>query len=188
MTCGLSEPLLTAGDRSCPYWTVAARTEREDHRLYPLHDGVAPWALREGLQAEGALSTMGTMGSVLGILRSPGMALRLPTRRGPRKGGMGGSIPASSGRILLSLLAEETAYPAGCFYGRLADRYGDGQVFKDVDSIQLGDDFVEQRQEASPEWGQCGTRTPGISRLASLAIYVVGVSCFKATMRGACDE
>jgi hypothetical protein len=27
--------------------------------------------------------------------------------------------------------------------GRLADRYGAGQVFKDVDSIELGDDFVE---------------------------------------------
>jgi hypothetical protein len=25
---------------------------------------------------------------------------------------------------------------------RLVGRYGDGQVFKDVDSIQLGDDFM----------------------------------------------
>ena len=31
----------------------------------------------------------------------------------------------------------------GWLYDRLADRYGGGQVFKDVDSIQLGDDFVE---------------------------------------------
>jgi len=56
---------------------------------------------------------------------------------------MAGSIPAAAGRIFLSYRREETAYPAGWLYDRLADRYGDGQVFKDVDSIQLGDDFVE---------------------------------------------
>ncbi|HEY9355602.1 MAG TPA: toll/interleukin-1 receptor domain-containing protein [Arthrobacter sp.] len=53
------------------------------------------------------------------------------------------SLPAASGRIFISYRREETAYPAGWLYDRLADRYGGGQVFKDVDSIQLGDDFVE---------------------------------------------
>jgi hypothetical protein len=48
-----------------------------------------------------------------------------------------------SGRIFISYRREETAYPAGWLFDRLASRYGDGQVFKDVDSIQLGDDFVE---------------------------------------------
>jgi tetratricopeptide (TPR) repeat protein len=48
----------------------------------------------------------------------------------------------SMGRVFISYRREETAYPAGWLYDRLADRYG-GQVFKDVDSIQLGDDFVE---------------------------------------------
>jgi hypothetical protein len=56
---------------------------------------------------------------------------------------MAGSIPAASGRIFISYRREETAYPAGWLYDRLTDRYGGGQVFKDVDSIQLGDDFVE---------------------------------------------
>jgi hypothetical protein len=56
---------------------------------------------------------------------------------------MVGSIPAVSGRIFISYRREDTAYPAGWLYDRLADRYGEGQVFKDVDSIQLGDDFVE---------------------------------------------
>ena len=51
--------------------------------------------------------------------------------------------PAASGRIFISYRREETAYPAGWLYDRLADRFGGGQVFKDVDSIQLGDDFVE---------------------------------------------
>lgn len=56
---------------------------------------------------------------------------------------MADSLPTASGRIFISYRREETAYPAGWLYDRLADRYGGGQVFKDVDSIQLGDDFVE---------------------------------------------
>ena len=56
---------------------------------------------------------------------------------------MAGSIPAASGRIFMSYRREETAYPAGWLYDRMADRYSGGQVFKDVDSIELGDDFVE---------------------------------------------
>jgi hypothetical protein len=52
----------------------------------------------------------------------------------------------SLGRVgsdLLSYRREETAYPAGWLHDRLADHYGGEQVFKDVDSIRLGDDFVE---------------------------------------------
>jgi len=56
---------------------------------------------------------------------------------------MAGPIPDGAGRIFISYRREETAYPAGWLYDRLADRFGGGQVFKDVDSIQLGDDFVE---------------------------------------------
>jgi hypothetical protein len=53
------------------------------------------------------------------------------------------SAAPASGRVFISYRREETAYPAGWLYDRLADRYGGGQIFKDVDSIQLGDDFVE---------------------------------------------
>jgi hypothetical protein len=56
---------------------------------------------------------------------------------------MATSPPAAPGRIFISYRREETAYPAGWLFDRLADRFGGGQVFKDVDSIQLGDDFVE---------------------------------------------
>jgi TIR domain/NACHT domain len=55
---------------------------------------------------------------------------------------MAGSIPAAPGRIFISYRREDTAYPAGWLFDRLADRYGAGQVFKDVDSIELGDNFV----------------------------------------------
>jgi uncharacterized RDD family membrane protein YckC len=53
------------------------------------------------------------------------------------------SLPPAPGRIFISYRREETAFPAGWLYDRLAERFSDGQVFKDVDSIELGDDFVE---------------------------------------------
>jgi TIR domain len=49
----------------------------------------------------------------------------------------------ASGRIFISYRREDTAYAAGWLYDRLARHFGGVQVFKDVDSIQLGDDFVE---------------------------------------------
>jgi hypothetical protein len=51
-----------------------------------------------------------------------------------------GNLP---GRIFMSYRREDTAYPAGWLYDRLAHHFARGQVFKDIDSIELGDDFVE---------------------------------------------
>jgi hypothetical protein len=77
----------------------------------------------------------------------------------------------------MSYRREETAaYLTGWSYDRLAGRDGDGQVLKDVDSIQLGDDFVEQRQRAPPEWWAMRDSNPGIFLLVSLAIYMVDIS------------
>ena len=56
---------------------------------------------------------------------------------------MAASPPSAPGRIFISYRREETAYPAGWLFAQLADHYGGEQVFKDVDSIQLGDDFVD---------------------------------------------
>ena len=56
---------------------------------------------------------------------------------------MADSVASGRGRIFISYRREETAYAAGWLYDRLGDHYGGGQVFKDVDSIELGDDFVE---------------------------------------------
>lgn len=50
---------------------------------------------------------------------------------------------ASRGRIFISYRREETAYPAGWLFDRLAEHFGSDQVFKDVDSIDPGDDFVQ---------------------------------------------
>jgi Flp pilus assembly protein TadD len=61
---------------------------------------------------------------------------------------MAESAAPTPGRIFLSYRREETAFSAGWLYDRLAQRYGGDQVFKDVDSVQLGDDFVEVITEA----------------------------------------
>jgi TIR domain len=57
---------------------------------------------------------------------------------------MANSGPASTGRIFVSYRREETAYPAGWLFDRLSEHFGGGQIFKDVDSIELGDDFIEE--------------------------------------------
>jgi ABC-type amino acid transport substrate-binding protein len=51
---------------------------------------------------------------------------------------------AAQGRIFISYRREEAAYPAGWLFNRLADSYGKDQIFKDVDNIELGEDFVER--------------------------------------------
>jgi hypothetical protein len=53
------------------------------------------------------------------------------------------STAGSTGRIFISYRRDETAYPAGWLFDRLAQHFGATQIFKDVDSIELGDDFVQ---------------------------------------------
>ena len=56
---------------------------------------------------------------------------------------MADSTAPSAGRVFICYRREETGYAAGWLFDRLADRFGRGQIFKDIDSIQPGDDFVE---------------------------------------------
>jgi hypothetical protein len=51
-------------------------------------------------------------------------------------------------RIFLSYRHEDTEWQAGWIAEMLADRFGEGVVFKDVDSIKPGDDFVEVINDA----------------------------------------
>jgi hypothetical protein len=53
------------------------------------------------------------------------------------------STPATVGRIMINYRRQETAYAAGRLFDRLSDKFGVGQVFMDVDTIELGMDFVE---------------------------------------------
>jgi TIR domain len=57
---------------------------------------------------------------------------------------MADSDAPSAGRVFISYRREETAWQAGWLFDRLADRYGRDQIFKDIDSIRLGDDFVKE--------------------------------------------
>lgn len=51
-------------------------------------------------------------------------------------------VRAASG-IFISYRRDDTAYAAGWLFDRLVDEFGPEQVFKDMDSIALGDDFVD---------------------------------------------
>ena len=48
-----------------------------------------------------------------------------------------------SGRVFICYRREDAGYPAGWLFDQLAARLGADQVFKDVDSIEPGDDFAE---------------------------------------------
>jgi trehalose/maltose transport system substrate-binding protein len=48
------------------------------------------------------------------------------------------------GRIFISYRRQETAWPAGRLYDALVEHFSAKQVFKDVDNIEPGEDFVER--------------------------------------------
>src|SRR5262249_30656140 len=58
------------------------------------------------------------------------------------EGIMMASTPAA-GRIFMSYRREDTSYSAAWLFDRLASHFGGSHVFKDIDSIELSDDFVE---------------------------------------------
>src|SRR6185312_14106115 len=61
---------------------------------------------------------------------------------------MGASTSADPGRIFISYRREDSAFPAGWLYDRLCARFGRDYVFKDVDSIDPGDDFLRVVEDA----------------------------------------
>jgi len=50
----------------------------------------------------------------------------------------------STGRIFINYRRQDTAWQAVALYHRLAERFGEDQIFKDVDNIGLGEDFVQK--------------------------------------------
>jgi hypothetical protein len=50
---------------------------------------------------------------------------------------------AASGGIFISYRRQDASHLAGRLYDRLADRFGEAQIFMDVDTIDLGLDFTE---------------------------------------------
>jgi hypothetical protein len=55
---------------------------------------------------------------------------------------------AEGGGIFVSYRRQESAHLAGRLYDRLADQFGEGQIFIDVDAIDLGVDFAEEISRA----------------------------------------
>jgi hypothetical protein len=53
------------------------------------------------------------------------------------------SPSSAPGWIFVSSRRDDAAYPSGWLFDKLAQNFGRDQIFKDIDSIQLGDDFVE---------------------------------------------
>jgi hypothetical protein len=56
--------------------------------------------------------------------------------------------PGRPGRVFISYRRDDSAYPAGWLYDRLCAHLGSERVFKDVDSIAPGDDFVQVLEHA----------------------------------------
>src|SRR5579862_959179 len=51
---------------------------------------------------------------------------------------------AGEGGIFVSYRRQESSHLAGRLYDRLADRFGEDQMFMDVDTIEPGVDFAEE--------------------------------------------
>jgi len=56
---------------------------------------------------------------------------------------MSSSVPANLGRIFISYRREDTDFAAAWLFDRLVEHFGEGQIFKDIDTIQPGEDFGE---------------------------------------------
>jgi hypothetical protein len=53
------------------------------------------------------------------------------------------SSPEPSGRIFISYRRDDTAWASAAIFDRLAEHFGRAQIFKDIESIQLGENFAE---------------------------------------------
>ena len=87
-----------------------------------------------------------------------------------------------AGRVFISYRRQETAWPARQLYDVLVAELGADRVFKDVDNIEPGDDFVERIQSAvgscqvllaliGPQWLEI-TDATGARRLDDPADFV----------------
>jgi hypothetical protein len=57
---------------------------------------------------------------------------------------MANSAAPSADRVFISYRREETAYAAGWLFNNLADRFCRSQIFKDVDSVEPGANYVDR--------------------------------------------
>jgi len=58
------------------------------------------------------------------------------------------SASKAPGRIFVNYRQEDSAWPASRLYDQLAERYGEDQIFKDIDALSPGDNFAEKITQA----------------------------------------
>ena len=69
------------------------------------------------------------------------------------------------GRVFICYRREDAGYPAGWLFDQLTARLGADRVFKDVDSIEPGDDFADVITEAGQlVRGAAGGDRPPVAR------------------------
>lgn len=74
------------------------------------------------------------------------------------------SHEAGGGGIFVSYRRQESSHLAGRLYDRLSDRFGEGQVFIDVDTIEPGVDFAKEISRAVAALpGAAGAHRPGLA-------------------------
>jgi hypothetical protein len=56
---------------------------------------------------------------------------------------MSSAVSATLGRIFISYRREDTEFAAALLFDRLVAHFGEGQIFKDIDSIEPGDVFAD---------------------------------------------
>ena len=56
----------------------------------------------------------------------------------------GASKRRGDGGVFISYRREDSAYAAGWLYDRLRERLGSAAIFKDIDNLRGGDDFVAE--------------------------------------------
>ena len=105
----------------------------------------------EALEGDGILMPLGIGFLALLVLGGGALAVWKARKGGGTRISLALPKPKrkeSPGRIFISYRQKDSAYSASWLFDRLTERFGADQVFKDVDSIGLGDDFVEVITEA----------------------------------------
>jgi hypothetical protein len=146
--------------------TITVRDVEPDEQLPPeiievVQLGNAPLDLDASTNDDWLQATVSTAAVVVELRPRPGSNRGMVTIRDRASGTVqvlrvkvdvrSPSVPArveasargGAGRVFISYRREETAYAAGWLHHLLADRFGREQIFADVDSIALGDNFVE---------------------------------------------
>lgn len=110
------------------------------------HGQLAPGTFRPGIPGGHATGRLGDNYPHADLASVP-ESKPVPAGQKGRDRASGAVVAGSAGkvppRIFISYRREETGWAAGWLFDRLASHFGRSQIFKDVDSIEPGDDFVE---------------------------------------------